>query len=186
MTVPRLIVALTLAVICAASPASAQDARRLELARSIVEQGYPPESRVEVFGGAMTQISDQLLQTVSPDLRENAEVMELLVAFQDKLISHGKAVMSRHIDTMMDGLAHAYAAEFSTTELESLHAYVASAEGHGFLARSAGLISDPAYASASQAYLEDYMAGVPQLRDQFIKELTHLLMEQDQGHHTES
>lgn len=179
MKVRTLFVALALAALPLSTPVSAQDARELELARSIVEQGYPPETRMATFGAAMDQMVAQMNQAVSPDLQTDPKVMELVARFQQRVLDHGKSVLALHMGKMMDGLAQGYVQEFSLAELESMHTYVSSPEGKGFFSRSMRVVSDPAYARASQAFLEEYMAAVPAMQGEFIKELTHLLMDRD-------
>lgn len=186
MKIRTLFIAFALAALPLSAPAAAQDARELELARSIVEQGYPPETRMATFGAAMDQMVAQMNQAVSPDLQTDPKVMELVAQFQKRVLDHGKAVLAQHMDDMMNGVAQGYVQEFSLAELEAMHAYVSSPEGKGFFSRSMRVMSDPSYARASQAFLEEYMADVPALQSEFIEELTHMLMARDRAEPRES
>lgn len=186
MTIRKLFIALALAALPLCSPAAAQDARELALARSIVEHGYPPETRTATFGAAMDQMVAQLNQSVSPDLRSDPKVMELVARFQKRVLDRGKSVLGEHMAQIMDGMAQGYVQEFSLAELEALDAFISSPEGRGFFSRSMRVVSDPVYARATQAFINDYMATVPAMQREFIDELTHLLMERDRAEPVQS
>lgn len=186
MKIRTLVVALALAALPLSAPAGAQDARELELARAIVGQGYPPETRMASFGTVMDQIVGQMNQAVSPDLLADPQVMAIVERYQQRILDHGKSVLAQHMDAMMDGMAQGYVQEFTLAELESLHAYVSSPEGRGFFSRSMRVVADPAYARASQGFLDQYMADVPELKNEFIEELTHMLIDRDRASPTES
>lgn len=181
MKIRTLFVALALAALPLSAPAAAQAAQELELARAIVDRGYPPETRMATFGAAMDQLVAQMKQAVSPDLQTDPQVMALVEQFQKRVLDHGKSVMAQHMDAMMDGMAQGYVQEFSLAELQALHAYVSSPEGQGFFSRSMRVVADPAYARASQAFMQEYMAAVPDMRNEFIEELTHMLMARDRA-----
>lgn len=194
MTVRELLMASILAAlplsVAVSAPASAQEAseqdRELELARAIVDHGYPPETRMAVFGAAMDQMVEQMNQAVSPDLLADPQVLALVERFQKRILDHGKSVLAQHMDGMMEGLALGYVQEFNLAELQSLHGYVASTEGKGFFSRSMRVVADPAYARASQAFLDQYMADVPEMQSEFIDELTHMLIDRDRAQPAET
>ena len=164
-----------LAVGTVALPATAQDARELQLAREIVQLGYPADTRDAAFGTAIDQITAQMNQAVAPELRSDPEVHQVFEKFRGRVVATGKQVMSQHMDAMLEGMAQGYVAEFTLPELERLLAYVQTPEGHGFFSRSMRVVADPAYARATQAFMQDYLAQVPALREKFAAELTALL-----------
>lgn len=167
-------------------PAYAQDnelaaqvaTTELQLAREIVESGFLPETRMDVFGAVMQQVIAQLNQTI-PNMQSDPEMMELVNRFQQRVVSDGLAVLSGHMAPMMEAMAVGYSEIFSLTELQALHSYITSPEGHGFLARSASVNAHPAYVSASQAYLNEYVALLAAMQQEFQDEVAALMQSRE-------
>ncbi len=148
--------------------------QRHQLAREIVERGFPQESRMELFGGVMQQLISQL-NVAQPQLAEDAEIQSLVQRFQQRAIDIGMDTLASHMGPIMDGLALAYADIYSLDELQAFHAFVSSPQGYGFLAKSSATTAHPAFAAANQSYINEYMAKVPQLQGELREELMELL-----------
>lgn len=139
------------------------EAVRLDLAREIVDQGFPPEVRMDVFGGVMQQVVAQL-NVAQPALQDDAGILALIESSQQRVITEGLAILETHLDAMIEGMAFGYAEAFTLEELYALRDFVSSPEGHGLFAKSAAVNSSAAYVEASQAYLNEYLAKVPAIQ----------------------
>lgn len=180
--------------LCTALPAFAQESDQtgqssttqssnieLQLAQEIVESGFPPETRMDVFGAVMQQVVSQLNQSM-PDMQSDPEVMDIVNRFQQRVLNEGLTVLAEHMQPMMDAMAVGYSEIFTLTELQALHAYITSPEGRGFLARTATVNTHPAYVSASQVYLNEYIALVPSMQQEFRDELAALMQAREEAH----
>ena len=166
-------------VTAAFAPAMAQEAaqpvaQELVLARQIVEYGFPPETRMDVFGAVMNQVVAQL-NAATLDLADDPEISAIVTRFQNEALSLGMATLAGHMDGMMEGMAVGYAESFSLPELQALHAYVSTPEGHGFMAKTAAVNSHPAMVAASQGFINEYLGQVPALQQDLRAELTEVL-----------
>lgn len=163
-------------VLAAPAGASAQasaaqvDQAQLILAREIVESGLPPEGRMDMFGGVMQQVVSQL-NNARPAGAGDPKLQNIIARFQQRAIAQGMEVLGRHMDAMMEGMAIGYAEVFTPSELQALHAYVTSPEGHGFMAKSASINSSPAFMQASQGFVNEYLAGLPALQAELVAEI---------------
>ncbi|WP_158610963.1 DUF2059 domain-containing protein [Aurantiacibacter spongiae] len=171
------------AALIAAMPfaACAQEAERappteLGLAREIIDNGFPPETRMDLFTGFVDQLTAQMLNTAA-GLRDDPKLAAALERHRERVIALSRRTLEDHLGPLMDSMALAYADTFTRAELEGLHAFVTSPAGHGFLARSMEINSHPAFAEANQAYMNDYMEGVPALQDQLRADVTRIMQE---------
>lgn len=155
--------------------AEVSDEARLSLAREIVENGFPPETRLDVFGAVMQQVIAQM-NVAQPALQSDEDILALVKAYQQRAITEGLAALENHLDAMMEGMAIGYAGNFTLAELEALNGFISSPEGHGFFARSATVNSHPAYVTASQGFLNEYLAGVPAIQSDLQGAIQDLLV----------
>lgn len=179
----RLIVAGALALALpslAAAQDSAPPAGEMQLAREIVDQGFPEESRMAMFTGVATDLIAQIRQSI-PGAKDDPEMMAAIDAHAERTIGVMKDVLGDHLDPLMDSLVLAYAETFSREELEGLHGFITSPAGHGFLARSAEMTSHPAFAGANQAYMADFMAHLPNLQEQLRADVTAIMEKRGQA-----
>jgi hypothetical protein len=172
--------ALSLAASSFSTPAMAQQAETLELrhqlAQEIIDRGFPEETRMDLFGGVMQQLVAQL-NVAQPELAENPVVQEIVLAYQQRAIALGMATLENHMDALMEALAASYAEIYSLDELHGFHAFVTTPQGYGFLAKSSAAAGHPAFAAANQAYMNEYMAQIPQLQQELREELLTALAE---------
>ncbi len=172
--------AAPLLLLSATAPALAQDdgsasfSETTQLAREIVDNGFPEEMRMDLFSGVMQQLVSQM-NVAQPQLAQDPEIQELVLRYQQRAIDLGMATLEGHMDAMMEGLALAYADIYTLDELTAFHAFITSPEGYGFLAKSSAATAHPAFADANQAYINEYVAQLPQLQGELRDELTQIL-----------
>jgi len=150
----------------------------LELARVIIDLGFPPEAREETFRTAMEQVGGQIAASV-PELQDDTQVMALVESAQAEALEIGMATLDVHMDAMMEAMAVSYADTFSGDELQALHGFLSSTEGAGFIARMAETNAHPAFAAANQAYLNDYMRAVQPLQRRVTADIVELLVSRE-------
>ncbi len=174
LAAPLLLLSIPVTASAQAVAAEATEHRQ-QLAREIIERGFPEETRMDVFGGVMQQVVAQL-NASQPQLGQDPEVQDVIQRFQQRAIGLGMQTLSGHMSDMMDGLAVSYAETFTLDELQAFHAFVMSPQGHGFLAKSSMVSAHPAFAAANQAYINEFMAQLPQLQQEFREELEAVLL----------
>ncbi len=178
----RIFTAIAAAAIGLAAPmqAAAQDdasaataSARLTLAREIIDNGFPPETRMGMFDDVIDQLLVQM-QASLPDLGRSPQMAAAFDQHIARVQATSMDVLSRHIDPIMEGMVIAYAEQFTVEELRGLHTFIVSPEGHGFLARTTAIGSHPAFAAANQAYLEEYFSHMPELMGQLEQDLERI------------
>src|SRR5690606_11608218 len=140
----------------AATTAGETDETKLRLAREIIALGYPEETREEMFFTAMDQTTAQVRQSVlaSVDVGD-AGAIAIVDSWLAERQEETKTVLRRHLPAMMEGFSAAHADAFSEQELRDIRAFVETPSGQGYFARSTSLATHPAFAAASQAYLDE-------------------------------
>ena len=151
----------------------ATELTNLQLAREIVDRGYPVEGRMDMFTSFVDELISQM-RTAGPAAAGDAQLSAVLDKYGERVVELTRKVLGRHLDEIMEGMVLAYADTFTRDELEGLHAFISSPAGEGFLARSMAVMSHPAYAQANQDYMADYMRQMPGLEAELRAELSRL------------
>ncbi len=158
--------AITLAV---PGQAIAQDtapsAAEMQLAREIIDNGFPPETRMGMFDDVISQLLSQM-SAAMPDVSDNPAMAAAFERHVERVRATSMEVLADHIDPLMDSMVIAYADRFTMDELQGLHSFIMTPEGHGFLARMSEVNGHPAFAQANQAYMQEYLAKMPGLVEQ--------------------
>ncbi|MWV28093.1 DUF2059 domain-containing protein [Aurantiacibacter rhizosphaerae] len=151
------------------SQAFAQDtvppAAEMQLAREIIDNGYPPETRMGMFDDVIIQLLAQMRASL-PDVSDNPEMAVAFDRHVERVRATSMEVLAGHLDSLMESMVVAYAEQFTIEELQGLHSFIMTPEGHGFLARMSEVNGHPAFAKANQAYMQDYLAKMPGLVEQ--------------------
>ncbi len=154
-------------------PTAALDDGKLALATEIIDSGFPPDTRMGMFDDVINQLLAQM-RTAIPNVDNDPEMAEVFDRHVERVRATSMEVLSEHIDPLMNAMAIAYADEFTLEELQALHAYVTSPQGHGFLARTAAINAHPAFSAANQAYMQDYLSHMPQLMEQLREDAENM------------
>lgn len=152
------------------------DPAKVEIARQIVDIGFPEESREAMFFGTMDQMTTQMREASLASVGvDDAGAIAILDEWIAEYIGDAKTILRSHIPSLMDGLARAYANTFTEQELIDVLAFVSTPSGQRFFELSPAIIAEPNFALANQAYMDEIMAGMPEaqgrLRDRLIEYL---------------
>ena len=153
-----------------ATSATAQEASHaasieMQLAGDIIANGFPPETRLEMFDATIEQMLAQMRASL-PQLGQDPKLDAAFDRHVSRVRETAMQVLAGHVDPIMDSLVVAYADEFTEAELRGLHGFIMSPEGRGFLSRTAEVNGHPAFAAANQAYMTEYLSHMPDLMQQ--------------------
>ncbi len=121
------------------------------IANEILLLAYPVETRSAMFNSISETMFEQVKDSMSL-LPDNPEVQAALDAFGRRILDKSKPIMDRHIPTLMEGWANAYADMFTTEELSELLAFVKTETGQKFFQLSVDVLKSPYYTEPMQAY----------------------------------
>lgn len=153
------------------SPLPQLDPARLALAREIIAAGFPQDKREGLFFGAVDAMLAQMRKVMFAELGNDPGAVTIINRKLERFIGTSKGVLAAHIPALMDGMAKAYAREFSAEELAQYHAFVATPAGQHFFLRSSAIIGDPAFAAANESYMRDLQPLIAQMRDELTAEM---------------
>jgi hypothetical protein len=154
-----------------AVPGTTVDAEALALGREIVANGFPQEMRVPMLSGAMDAMMKQMMAAQGPG-NSDPEVRAILDRHRSQMREAMLVVVKRHIPALFDSYAYGYAREFTVEELREIRDFSATPAGQRFISRGSAILSDPAVATANQAYIKESLALIPQFREALTKDLT--------------
>ena len=156
--------------VAAQEPTSAEPAR-LVVARQIVDIAYPPEEREAMFMATVDQMEAQMLQSLSGQIKEDGAI-DIIRDFQKEARADQERILRSHIPNLMDGWTRAYADIFSAKELSDILAFLKTETGRTFMMRNAAIMSNPHFAQANQAFMDESMsatmAKIPDLMKSLI------------------
>ena len=145
---------------------------KVALGEEIVRLGYPEAGRDAMFGGMVDTLTAQINQANEAQLAgAPSEIRAFVLERQADMIVELKQIMARHIPTIMDGMANAYADAFTVGELTEIRDFVVTPAGQAFLQRSAGLMSNPHYLAVTQPYMDEVMSEAQDWQRQIVAEL---------------
>lgn len=153
-----------------AAPA-AVDPTRLALARDVIATGFPPEKREALFFAAVDGLIAQMRKVMFAELNNDPGAAAIVNRKVDEFLGKSKGVMVAHIPALMDGMAQAYAREFTVEELTQYRAFAATPGGQHFFLRSSAIISDPAFAAANESYMRELQPLIGKMRDELTAEM---------------
>lgn len=141
------------------SPAATTSAVELQLAREIIDTGYPQDVREPMFMAVSEQMEQQVMASVMQQMGDApAGARKVIRDWQAEVTEEQRQILRRHIPALMQAWAASYASIFSEAELRDILAFVQTDTGRTFMMKSTDVIGDPAFASANQAYLDETMA----------------------------
>ncbi|MFB0611350.1 DUF2059 domain-containing protein [Aurantiacibacter poecillastricola] len=159
--------AATMLAVTGPVPALAQDSTQpaavsqasLDLAQEILATAYPQEVREPMFLAVADQMEQQVMTSVMQQLGDiPTGARKVINDWQTSVSGEQRDILRRHIPALMEAWAVSYASVFSEAELRDILAFVQTDTGSTFMLKSNDIISDPAFASANQAYLDETMA----------------------------
>ncbi len=141
------------------NPAASISLVELQLASEIIDTAYPQGSREPMFMAVSEQMEQQVMASVMQQMGDvPAGARKVIHDWQATVTGQQREILRRHIPAIMQAWAESYANIFSEAELRDILAFVQTDTGRTFLMKSTDVISDPAFASANQAYMDETMA----------------------------
>jgi len=151
------------------------DATRLVKARKVIDLAFPVERRDALFNGMQDTLVGQLREVYLAQLKNSPGAKAIVERHLNAMLISVKALTRKHIPDMMDGMAHAYAREFSLSELDSIEAFVSTDAGQRYMTRGSSLLADPWVAAANKRLFEAAQpiqeTAIGKLRDELLEYL---------------
>lgn len=125
-------------------------------ARKILMATYPVDERDEIFEGMVTQIGKQYAAAAMSDpVFQDPGIRAIMDDFFDGLTGRLMPVIRKHMPSIFEATAVAYAREFTLEELSDISAFAQTESGARYFRQASSLLGDPAVAQANQEYLAD-------------------------------
>ncbi|RIV88937.1 DUF2059 domain-containing protein [Aurantiacibacter zhengii] len=157
------------------SPAASISSVELQLASEIIDTAYPQDTREPMFMAVSEQMEQQVMASVIQQMGDlPAGARKVLHDWQATVTSQQRDILRRHIPAIMQAWAESYANIFSENELRDILTFVQTDTGRTFLMKSTDVISDPAFASANQAYIDESMALMQDRMPDLIRGLSEI------------
>lgn len=139
----------------------------LDLARKIVDLGYPEGTREALFFGSMDQTIAQMRSSMGEFMPSDDPVaVKIFDDWIAKYTAESKVILRKHIPSIMDGMTRAYAQLFTEQELRDILAFVETPSGKQFFDLMPDVIGSDSFAKANQAYFDESMRlMIPAQRD---------------------
>ena len=110
------------------------DPAKLALARQIVDNGFPEDTREAIFFGTVDQMTEQMREASLANLgTQDPGVIAVFDQWLADYLVDSKQVLRNYIPRMMDALAQSYAVMFTKTELRDIAAFVSTPSGQRFI-----------------------------------------------------
>ncbi len=175
-------------------PAAPIDPQRLAAARTTVDHIFPQGTYARIMNGSMNGMLDNIVKTSGAiPLREVAglagqppaelarlgqttlaDIMAIFDPVHDQrmaIVMHTTMtamtdIMSQLEPSIHEGLAEAYAARFTTSQLADMNRFFATPSGQAFAANVMTIQTDPAVMTRMQAIVPVLMQRLPGIMDQ--------------------
>ncbi|WP_271077924.1 hypothetical protein [Aurantiacibacter sp. MUD61] len=141
------------------APSAASETIEMQLAHQILDTAYPEDVREPMFMAVSEQMEQQVMASVMQQVGDApAGARAVIREWQASITSEQREILRRHVPSLMQAWAVSYASIFSEEELRDILAFVQTDSGASFMLRTNDVISDPAFATANQAYINETMA----------------------------
>jgi hypothetical protein len=161
------------------SPANATtrvDPAALVFAHQILDIGIPPEKRSQMFASVIDSLNDQMRKNVqSLGLTKDKHFQALMDRSTQRMWDEVKPIMNAALPDIFEGMAHAYAREFSTDDLSALLAFVKTPAGQHFFERGPNILKDPDVQAAQQRMLAQLAGKLPEIMRQNKQDIADYL-----------
>lgn len=130
----------------------------MELASQIIAEGYPKETREEMFFASMDQTIRQMRSSLDRQLPEDdRDAVKILDDWIAKYTEKSKDILRQHIPAIMDAMAQAYAETFTVEELCDILRFARSDSGKRFFDQMPKVLGSSSFVEANQAYIDETM-----------------------------
>jgi len=136
----------------------------LEMAHQILDIGYPPARRSEMFASVMKAMTDQARANMAQfGLADDKDFQAVLDRTTQRMWDQMSVTMSASLPDIFESMAHAYARLFSREDLAAMLAFAKTPAGQHFFQRSPGILTDPDVTAANQRVMTKLMAKLPDI-----------------------
>ena len=136
----------------------------LELAHQILDIGYPPAQRPQLFASVMKSLTDQARANMAQlGLADDKDFQAVLDRTTQRMWDQMNATTTASLPDIFESMAHAYARIFSRDDLTAMLAFARTPAGQHFFQRSPGILNDPDVQAANQRVMNKIMAKLPEI-----------------------
>ena len=147
-----------------ATKATTVDPAALALAHQILDIGFPAEKRSQMFASVMDSLMRQSRKaTENLGLTKDKDLQALMNRSTQRMWDQMKPIMNAALPDIFESMAHAYARQFSTDDLNAILAFVKTSAGQHFFERAALILKDPDVQAANQRMVAQLMGKMPEI-----------------------
>lgn len=152
-------------------------AQREQIAQEIIANAFPEEERTAMFNRTMDAVTAQMRQSTraQDELLQDPGILKILDSFTAKFRTDMQPILATYMPKLFEAMAHAYARQYSITELNEILAFAKTPTGAHFIGRGADLLADPDVAAANTEYLKAIFADMPTRKAALQRELESYL-----------
>jgi hypothetical protein len=162
-----------------ASPANAAtpvDPAALALAHQILDIGIPPAKRSQMFASVMDSLNEQARKNMQNlALTKDKDFQALIDRSTQRMWDQVKPIMNAALPDIFESMAHAYARDFSTEDLNGILAFVKTPAGQHFFERAPNILKDPDVQAAQQRMLAQLAGKLPEIMRQNKQDIADYL-----------
>lgn len=183
-TIAAAILALTTTPVAvsaqAAQDQAAPDPARLDAARAVVEQIFPPAARERMIHGMlapmMANVRQGLAQTpqFAHAMEADPRAKAIFERYLDKQMTRSMDVLQKELPGMVEAMSRAYARRFDVKQLGELSAFFATPTGRAYIGQSMTIMSDPDIAAWQRKLMTETMSYVQEDVAAMAKEIATL------------
>ncbi|HJP69836.1 MAG TPA: DUF2059 domain-containing protein [Sphingomicrobium sp.] len=146
------------------SKTTATDPAALTVAHQILAIGFPAEKRSQMFSSVLDAINDQVRKsTANTGLTDDKDFRAILDRSSQRMWDAMKPIMNAALPDIFEGMARAYARNFSLSDLNALLAFVKTPAGQRFFERAPLILKDPDVQASQQRMMAQMMGKLPEM-----------------------
>ena len=139
------------------------DPAKVEVGRQIIAIAFPPTSRRAMMDKMMNAILVQMRQGMMPRI-DDPGLKKIMDNALDSIPHRLEPTIQAFLPKMFEAMSHAYAREYSLSELKDILEFAKTPSGQHYLQRATDIMSDPDVAAANTAYFRDLQVPMQQMR----------------------
>lgn len=146
---------------------TAVDPAALAIAHQILAIGFPVEKRSQMLLSVVDSVNEQVRKSAqNSGLTKDKDLQAILDRSSQRMWDAMKPVMNAAIPDIFEGMARAYAREFSVDDLNALLRFVETPAGQRFIERSPLIMKDPDVQASQQRMMAQMMGKLPEIMRQ--------------------
>ncbi|MBV8237903.1 MAG: DUF2059 domain-containing protein [Sphingomonas sp.] len=164
----------------AARDQAAPDPVRLDAARVLVEQMFPPAAREQMvhvmLAPMVANVRQGLTQTpqFARAMEADPRAKAIIERYLDKQMTRSMEVLQKELPGMVEAMSRAYARRFDAKQLGELSAFFATPTGRAYVGQSMTIMSDPDIAAWQRKLMTETMSYAQDDIAAMVKEIATL------------